>query len=153
MRNAADYSDRWFKHTTDAGVNVEFNAYYVCRSGPAAAPCNTVIESICWDRLKDDPEATGQRWYCKCCLTRYRVVFGMLLEIIMDKSAMYCKSELPPKHIQDAKMMKIEEDFKPYSTPKELLEALPTISPLDKKVFLPPANRWSSKEKINGVWQ
>ena len=92
--------------------------------------------------VPDDPEATGQRWYCKCCTAGYAVKFGMLVEIIMDNIALYCKSELPPNHVYDAKMMKIQEDFKEYDTPKDLLDALPKISPLDKNVFLTTANEW-----------
>ena len=78
----------------------------------------------------------GRRWYCGICRARYKTKYGVLVEIILNGKAMYCKADLPPHAIQDAKLMKIEEDFKEYSTPEALLAALPRVSPLDRKVFL-----------------
>ena len=77
----------------------------------------------------------------------------MLVETTMENVALYCKSELPPDHVYDAKMMNIQGDFKGYDTPKELLDALPRISRLDKSAFLSPENLWSNKGKIDGRWQ
>ena len=131
MRNAADYSDRWFKD----GVR-EFRVYYICLSGGTQWPCNTVIEAMAWDRLKDELEATGQRWYCKRCTAKYRTKFGVLVEMINGTQACYCLGELPPCDIQDAKMLKIAENFKQFTTPKQLLDALPNIKPLARGEFL-----------------
>ena len=104
----------------------------------AVWPCNTVIEAMAWDRLKDDLEATGQRWYCKICTAKYKTKFGVLVEMINGNQACYCMAELPPADIQDAKMLKIEETFKQFTTPQELLDALPKIKPLARGEFLKP---------------
>ena len=88
--------------------------------------------------MRSDLTKTGQRWYCNCCGSRYKTKFGMLIEIIIgeDTQAMYCKAELPPPDIQDAKNMMIQRTFKHCSTPSELLAAIPVISPLDRSEFL-----------------
>ncbi len=112
MRNAADYSDRWFKDGKR-----EFRVYYICTAGGTEYPCNTVIEAMAWDRLKEEMEATGQRWYCKCCHAKYKTKYGVLVEMINHNQACYCKGELPPFDIQDAKLMKIAEDFSQYTLP------------------------------------
>ena len=130
MRNAADYSDRWFK----SGVQ-EFRVYYKCIAG-GIFPCDTVIEASSWDRFKEARESSGQRWYCKMCHAKYKTKYGVLVEIINGHQAAYCQGELPPFDIQDAKLMKIEEDFKQYNTPEELLAALPNITPLARGDFL-----------------
>ena len=60
----------------------------------------------------------------------------MILELINGPQACYCLAEIPPFDIQDAKLMKIEEDFKQYETPEELLAALPSCTPLARGEFL-----------------
>jgi hypothetical protein len=135
MRNAADYSDRWFKNSVQ-----EFRVYYICISGGTDWPCNTVIEASAWDRFKEAKEATGQRWYCKMCHAKYKTKYGVLVEMINGTQACYCLGELPPFDLQDAKMMKIEQDFKQYKTPQELLDALPNITPLARGDFLQETN-------------
>ena len=47
--------------------------------------------------------------------------------------------------------MKIREDFKAYNTPRELSDALPNVSPLDKSVFLSQAYS-TEKLKVDGQW-
>ncbi len=131
MRNAADYSDRWFKNG-----KMEFRVYYVCTAGGSIYPCNTVIEATAWDRLIDQLEATGQRWYCEMCHAMYKTKYGVLVEMTNGSQACYCLGEPPPFDIQDAKMMKIEETFKQFTTPQELLDALPSIKPLAGGEFL-----------------
>ena len=85
---------------------------------------------MAWDRFKEDPAATGQRWYCKMCHAKYKTKYGVLVEMINGSQACYCLGELPPFDIQDAKMMAIEQHFSQYNSPAELLAALPTIHPL-----------------------
>ena len=150
MKNAADYSDQWFKEG-----NVQFNVYYVCKSGHLQWPCNTAIESMAWDRLHDDPQAVKQRWYCKMCTAKYKTKFGVLVEFVLEqggkKVAMYALGDLPPFDIQDAKLMKIEETFSAYKTPEALLAALPKVTPLDRTHFLKETNmpgHWSFDNKM-----
>ena len=127
---AADYSDEWF-----TGVMGAFNVYYICMAGGEGYECCTVIESLCWDRLHDDPKATTQRWYC-ICMPKYRVKFGVLCEISSGERCLYCKAELPPHDLPDAKGMMIETRFKGCKTPEALLDALPRISPVERGSFL-----------------
>ena len=54
---------------------------------------------------------------------------------------MYFHAELPPFYVQDATfkfdhVLMTKKGFKEYKTPEALLEALPMIAPLDKKIFL-----------------
>eukprot|EP00974_Lingulodinium_polyedra_P119752 11172352-Lingulodinium_polyedra.AAC.1 len=60
--------------------------FYVClgKTGPdwEDPRCKTAIASAAiWDRLRDDPLAVGQRWYCKRCPTRYKTSFGIVVEL------------------------------------------------------------------------
>ena len=144
MRNAADYSDRWLKHKK-GNTEIEVNVYYVCMSGGEGHECCTVIESKMWDTLKEELEATGQRWYCGICNARYRPAMGVLMEIRVGTDAMYIKGSLPTRGIQDAKMMYIEQEFANYTSPKALLDALPDVSPLDKNVFMSQGIRYEKK--------
>ena len=115
------------------------NVFYVCCAGGAERPCNTVIESQLWDRLKDELQASGQRCYCKCCKARYKTKFGVMVQIVIKGQATYCRAELPPCNIEDAKFVMMEKDFQEHKTPEALLSALPMIAPLDKKIFLTQA--------------
>ena len=134
MRRAADYNDRWF--ASEQGV---YNVYYVCRAG-GNTPCNTVIQSKAWTRMKDNPLASGQRWYCHC-KARYRVAWGTLVEIFRDGVACYCLASLPSPNMQDIKGMMIEQRFKDVKTAKELYEAIPSIEPLAANAFTPIVGR------------
>ena len=130
MRRAADYNDRWF--ASEKGV---YNVYYVCRAG-GNTPCNTVIQAKAWDRMKDDPLASGQRWYCHC-KARYKTAWGTLVEIFRDGVACYCLANLPSPHMQDVKGLLIEQRFKHVKNAADLYEAIPRIEPLAADAFKP----------------
>ena len=134
MQRAADYSDRWF--TSEEGI---FNAYYICRAG-GCQPCNTVIQAQAWDRFKEDPAASGQRWYCHCH-AKYKTSWGVLIEIFRDDVACYCLANLPPESMFDVKGMLIQEKFKHVKNARELYDAIPRISPLAKNAFDPIPGR------------
>jgi hypothetical protein len=121
MRNAADYSDRWFAD----GV-WEFHVYYLCLAGPPNWPCNSAIKAMVWDRCVVDAR---MRWYCKLCNAKYRHKFGVLIEIINGTQASYCLAPLPFDDFQDAEMMIVEKSFTQFNTPAELLAALPAFRP------------------------
>ena len=121
--------------------------HYVCRAG-GATECGTLILSVDLDRLKQDPAAAGQHWYCKCG-AKYKTTFGVLLDVIVnlgvDSSgaptfvSLYCRGEFPPQGILDAKLPMVEERaqnrFNTKSveglTPKDARGSLPVIRPLD----------------------
>ena len=54
VRLAADYAEQWV-----SGEHGTFSTFYMCRA--VNPPCNTVILSQCWETLKEDPAAAGQR--------------------------------------------------------------------------------------------
>jgi hypothetical protein len=58
------------------------------------------------------------------------------VEMINGNQACYCRGEIPPFDLQDAKLMAIEQHFSQFNTPAELLAALPTIKPLARGDFL-----------------
>ena len=146
MRLAADYSDQWFKHCKG-----EFNVYYVCMAGGSANLCCTLIESMAWDRFKDQLEATGQRWYCKVCGAKYMTRFGVLCEIVTGGKALYCRAELPPHDMQDAKCMMIEQRFHAAQTPQELLDSLPKVSPMERGYFFHEAPGLAGHYRCNSL--
>ena len=84
--------DQWFKWENG---EVAFSVFYIHCAGGAAWLCNAVSESQLWDRLKDQPEASGQRWYCTCCEARYRTKFGVVVETVMKGESAYFHAELP----------------------------------------------------------
>ena len=139
MQRAADYSDRWF-----ASEKGSFNAYYICRAG-GCQPCNTVIQAQAWDRFKEDPAASGQRWYCHCN-AKYKTSWGVLIEIFKGDVACYCLASLPPESMWDVKGMLIQEKFKHVKNATELYEAIPRISPLARDAFVPIPGR-------HGMWK
>ena len=63
-----------------------------------------------------------------------------MAEIVIHGQALYCQADLTPCDVQDAKL------------PESLLEALPMIAPLDKKIFLTQALN-ETGERIKGHWQ
>ena len=115
--------DQWFEKDGSA-----FNVYYMCKAGAAGEECFTLTLSTEWERLHDDPIATGQRWYCSCG-AKYKTKYGVLTELIIEKSAYYVMAEFPPQSLCDAKFMAIQEKFKRVSTAEELLASSPQITP------------------------
>jgi len=112
MRNAADYSDQWLKEG-----KTSLSMFYICSAGGTEWQCNTVVGAQAWKPLKKELEATKQQWYCKMCRTRWKIAFGVLVEIINGPQAFYSKAEVSPFDLQDSKYMKIEEDYRQYATP------------------------------------
>ena len=112
-----------------------FNVYNMCMSGGARYECCTVIEPMCRDRLRDDPEATGQRWYCPCT-ARHKVAFGVLCDIVSGELRLYCRAEFPPNHMQDAKFMMFEKTCEQRNTPEEPFDQLPRVSPMERGSFI-----------------
>jgi hypothetical protein len=55
-------------------------------------------------------------------------------------------ASLPPFDIQDAKLMKIAEDFAEYKTPEALLAALPKVKPIARGTLFQPT-------KHEGHWK
>jgi hypothetical protein len=132
--NAADYDDEWFRQfVPKAGASDRFRTYYICRGG-GKKPCNTIILAKHWSRMKDDPTASGQRWYCQYCCTKYATGFGLVIELVMNDEPRYCRATLPPQGAQDIKLLAVEVKMakakKTYNTPMELYNLIPDAIPL-----------------------
>jgi hypothetical protein len=140
MCRAADYADKWYETNTGE----KFTTFYCCRAHGMGTEneCGALIPSEVWGRLHEDPEASGQRWYCNLCQLlwrqqcKYKTKYGVVIEMRMKSAEgvleyMYCWAELPPQGVQDTKCMMIEQQYalKPGITAKELLAALPRCRP------------------------
>ena len=141
LRNAADYTDEWF---CDNEKGSSFRSFYVCMAGHLQWPCCTVIITSAWSRLKDDPAATGQRWYCNTCGARYATKYGVLLEFVIDYKGYYMKAPFPERDWQDVKNMAVQRRFQKATTPEELLALLPDVHPT--------TNEWLKAAPAYGVY-
>ena len=87
---ATTYSDEWTVLKDKRGNEIgAVRSWYVCCSGGASNQCNTLILSKDWGRMKQDPLATGQRWYCKVCFARYAHKFGQVVEVSYKDQVFY----------------------------------------------------------------
>jgi len=92
--------------------------------------------SFDWKRLHSNPAATGQRWYCQACQgKRYKTAMGLVVEMRVRQQdgshlLFYFWAPLPPDHMKDAQLMKIQERFaKQNMSADELLSRLPRVEP------------------------
>ena len=101
-------------------------------TGHATAPCCTVIVNSLWDRLHDNPLATGQRYYCRQCGTRYLQKYGVMLEMLMKGQSMYARADFPPDSWQDVKALAVEERYAKGSDMNVdyFLDNLPEVHPM-----------------------
>ena len=133
----ADYCDQWFRSAT-----CSFRTYCICRAGGAEVKwqCGAFILSDIWDRMIDDPMATGQRWYCKVCPAKYKTRYGVMVEIIVQGAAHYCVADIPPQHLQDAKFMSTQRRFRAMlstmTSAEQLYNVAPRARPMDRGAFL-----------------
>ena len=100
-----------------------------------------------WDRLHDDPIATGQRWYCSC-EAKYKTKLGVLIGITDGGMAYYALADFLPQSFLDAKFKTVEERFNNKKTAKELLDALPEICPQAIGSVLTPTTK-NGKYQLN----
>ena len=114
-------------------------------TGTHPLPCDTVVQAQAWDRLKEDPVASEERWWCHC-QAKYKTSWGALVEIFKDDVACYCLANLPPENMFDVKGMLIEQRFKHVKNATELYEAIPRVTPLARDAFVPIPGR-------QGMWK
>ena len=75
---AADYSDGWVEVKSGSGKLLGgFSSFYICRAGPAADPCNTLILSKVWSRNHEDMMACKQGWKCRCTVVELKLHVNM----------------------------------------------------------------------------
>ena len=94
--------------------------------------CRTITLSAAWNRLKEELIAVRQRWYCPCCLARYSMKHGMMVELIMDDKVYYWKAPYPSERMLDLKAMMIERQNPNAKTVEELVAVLINARPVDR---------------------
>ena len=135
--NVADYADTWTENAKGS-----FTAYYVCRAGPKGSECDCMITSKDWARKFGDPAASRQKWYCGICGSKYRTSFGMVVQLCLKSeegvvTTYLAQSRVPPKSLQDAKLMMVEAAFSNNTiTPHELYAAIPSVKPVGEGEWL-----------------
>ncbi|MFM7982908.1 MAG: hypothetical protein ACKPKO_26650, partial [Candidatus Fonsibacter sp.] len=102
---ATTFCDLWSVIYDKDGVVIgAFMTFYVCmaNSGSTTTKCGTVICSNIWDRLKEGPLATGQRYYSNCCYGRYRHSSGAFIQIQAPGcKPSFCRATAPPRDNED----------------------------------------------------
>ena len=114
----------------------------MCEAGGAGWKCCTVTVSAEWIRLKDDMLANGQRWYCPACGGKYKVKYGMMIEVIADDKCYYWKAAFPNQTFLDIKSMMVERANPNAKTPTELIRLLLNVTPVDRDMLQPAFNMW-----------
>jgi hypothetical protein len=63
----------------------------------------------------EDPLATGQKWHCMCG-AKYKATWGVVCEIALtNNQVLYMKAEVPDEHVQDARAVFYEKEYKPLT--------------------------------------
>jgi hypothetical protein len=148
---AATYSDLWAEVKDKSGnVIGYFMSFYTCMNNMWAKKedgewelrkCGTIICSKIWDRLHDDPLATGQRYYCRCCKGRYWTRYGTMLQILIPgQMPAFLRASVPPTDNEDVKAMYLEEEINPDS-PEDLYFKIPHAVPHADGTFIRPATQ------------
>lgn len=134
MMNVAQYYDEWVN--TEHG---KLRAWYVCLQtfGGTYPPCGTVMPSKQWKRRFDDIGSSKQRWYCVCCGSRFKVAFGMLIEVHTKGVSTFMLAEVSNKDVEDVRAMFLEKKLQPKDH-KDLWNKIPDFVPIDSKDILRP---------------
>ena len=118
--------------------------------------CGTVIISKIWDRRKEDPLATGQRYYCNCCNAKYRHASGSLLQIqVPGSDPAICRATNPPRDNEYLKAMYLDDELDPTSR-ADLDNRIPEAIPYAEGTLLRQAelkDMYSSSMSTYGVFK
>ncbi len=94
-----------------------------------------MIQSKAWERLIDNPLATGQRWYCKCG-ARFKTAWGQVVELQLRGETIYFRAAVPDHIFQDIRALSYESKYKPL-TPLELYHMVPEVKPITGAIIEP----------------
>ena len=127
--NVAQYHDEW----TMSKSGSRMRAWYVCMSDGNGLwePCGTIMPAKHWHRRFDDVGSSKQRWYCVCCGTRFKIKFGMLVEIHITSPAptsVFMRSEISNQDVDDVRAMYLEHTLKPKNH-RDLWQKIPDFTP------------------------
>ena len=132
---AATYSDEWTVLKDKRGNEIgAVRSWYVCCSGGASNQCNTLILSKDWERMKQDPLATGQRWYCKVCFARYAHKFGQVVEVSYKDQVFYFWALPPDIVVEDIRAMSYEATME-FNSSIDLYEAAIMAKPMTGEII------------------
>ena len=108
------YHDEWV-NTENGGLR----AWYVCLQdwGGTCAPCGTVMPSKQWT----------PRFACVCCGTKYRINYGMLVEVHTKWASTFRLADGFPGDVEDIRAMFLEKKLAPMD-----------FGPMDPQVVLRP---------------
>ena len=69
--------------------------------------------------------AYHQHWYCTVCEAGYKTVHGMLVQMVCDGQASFCRSECADDAFKQIKAASVQRLHPNAQTPEDLLAAIP----------------------------
>jgi hypothetical protein len=79
-----------------------------------------------------ETSTSKQRWYCVCCGIRFKIKFGMLVEIHITSPAhasIFMLAEISNRHVDEVRAMYLEHTLKPTDH-KDLWQKIPDFKPM-----------------------
>jgi hypothetical protein len=139
--NVAQYHDE--RTMSESGSRMR--AWYVCMMDGNGQwdPCGTIMPAKQWLRNRGG--------YCVCCGTRFKIKFGMLVEIHITSPAptsIFMRSEISNQDDDDVRAMYLEHTLKPKDH-KDLWQKIPDFKPQELGDILRPC-RESEFQKHEG---
>ena len=121
----------------------KFAAYYICRwSAPGWEPCNTLITSKDWYRKHENPLATGQKWYCPICETKYKTKYGMLVELKLRTGEIgLLKAPITNDLSKDIKFMSVQQQHSAAESAQDLFDSIPSVEPIMRDTVFTPTTK------------
>ena len=112
-------------------------AWYICMwNGNGQFPiCGAVTPSKVWRRKKPEIGATGQKYYCPLCGTRYKTTYGMLVEIRAKEVSTFMRAEISSQDEEDLRAMYLEKTYSPEDA-YALWMKTPNFKPMDPETIL-----------------
>jgi hypothetical protein len=120
---ASTYHDEFVKTK-----NGYLRYWFICMAG-GNDPCLNAITSKLWDRQFKDLSATKDKWKCSVCSAKYKIPWGVFVEIQIDGKIYCLRATIPDDDTLDIKAMDLERKLKEGSTPQELYDAIPVFAP------------------------
>ena len=151
---AADYDDNWVTtYDTNGRIRSALRCWWICLSGGTSSPCGTLHLAKVWRRLKeDDPEASGQRWYCRCCSAKYRPSFGTLAEVHVRGTPYWLLAE-EPGEFRDIKHMRVDCDHADATSSRDLYNRIMNVHPVTGAVMRPVTSAEVWGGSVEGVYK
>jgi hypothetical protein len=143
--NEAKQKDLWavsnFQDELSCGGKDTFRYYFVCQAG-GQYRCLHAMTSKGWN-CKHDPSLgwqPRQKYYCRVCNATYKTKFGVIIEIMINGSPHYMRSEVPDDTTLDIQAMSAERKFfRPGMESSELFRSLPSFQ-MATSTFVSPTS-------------